>query len=259
ELGFSWGAGHEPRAPLDHQDATPAGGARLGDPVPADVLRDKRQRADRGDAPARLPDRLVPRLRVRVPARAGGALRGDHRRLRPRARHRERVLRPALPDADAPLGPPARDADGGRGPRAYSGRGLSGSRPALRGEHPVRYPRYVRPDPLYRARLPRVRRYRGDAGAQNGFGRGRRERVPAVLRLDLYEQHQPAARPHRAGLVPVYSDGQPDLIPRRGDTEPRDHGLGHPGPLRRLRVRPGAYSALHLGGLGLPARAGGTM
>ncbi|CAA9487599.1 MAG: hypothetical protein AVDCRST_MAG25-3179, partial [uncultured Rubrobacteraceae bacterium] len=222
-------AGHGARAPLDGQDAAPAGGARLGAAVPDDVLLHKREWIECGLAAAGVSDGLLPGLRVRVSARAGIAFRGHHGRQRPRPRHRERLLRPALPHPDASRRTPERDARRRGGAGSYPGRRVSALR-ALDGcEHQQRLSRDARDRGAHGASGPRLRRPRGCARDTDRVGGGGRERLSAVLRGYLYVLDQPPERPHRAGLVPVYSHDQPHLLPRRGHPEFGDHGLGPPG------------------------------
>ena len=69
-----------------------------------------------------------------------------------------------------------------------------------------------------------------------GFGR---ERVPVVLRGDLFVFNQPAPQPDRTGLVPLCRDHKPDLLPGGRHKEPRDNRLGPASPGSRLRLRAG--------------------
>ena len=103
------------------------------DPVPADPDGDQRLRAGRGDQHPRLPGRLLPGLRDRVPVHPGLAVRVDQRRQRGRARRRDRLPEPARADADAARGDAARAPQrraGRRADRVASSTSRSASRPA---------------------------------------------------------------------------------------------------------------------------------
>src|ERR671920_839918 len=105
----------------------------------------------------------------------------------------------------------------------------------------------------------RIRGGRGDTSSQDRFGGGGRERVPALFRGDLHVEHQSAARPDRGRLVPFYSDDQPDLLPRRRTTEPRDYWMGPAGSPPGLRLCGGHHRAISGGGRGLLAGGGGPV
>ena len=69
---------------------------------------------------------------------------------------------------------------------------------------------------------------------------------------------QPAAGSDRAGLVPVYRDHQPDLLPGRRHPQPGDHRLGPAGSGPRIRIRPGDSRGRHRRGCGVAQDEGGV-
>ena len=95
------GPGRPARPPLGRPHDPAAGERDRAARLPAAAARGQLGRAQGRDAPARLPDELVRRLRARRAVHPGRAVRDDEHRHRPRARHPDRVPEPALADADA--------------------------------------------------------------------------------------------------------------------------------------------------------------
>ena len=98
---------------------------------PLDLPRraDARQRGrpESVDAAARVPDRLVPRLRARRAVHPGRAVLDHERGHRPRARHPDGLLLAALADARPRLGAARRPARRHRRPRACCRRSSTSS------------------------------------------------------------------------------------------------------------------------------------
>ena len=231
-------AGRLPGAALDHAHDPPADHVRAQPRLPAVPARRQLERAQRGDHPAGLSDRLLPDLRARAHVHAGSAVRDHGRRPVDRRRHPARLLQPPAADPAA--------------------RHRADRRPARRGHAPGRVPGDHLPDRRARLRRPprggagrraravralgdgrgRVRLDRARDRAADRQRRGRPGRLPAAVRAPLPELGGAAARPDRQRLVPDGRDDQPGQLPDRGLPQPVHHRLGRRGAgagVRRAR------------------------
>ena len=161
---------------------------------------------------ARLPDRLVPRVRARRPVHPGSALRDDERGYRPRARHPVRLPQPALADVAARLvaarsaSSPGSSCSGLVQAVFYIARrarsSASTSRPA-----PAAIVVLARSSPFV------VSLGFGALGSflalRTGSRRGGAGPVPAAVRVPLHLVDEHAARPDRGRLVPLGGDANP--------------------------------------------------
>src|SRR5215218_1845726 len=246
------------RAPLHGSHPEAARGHRPFSTLPDVVLLHQRERSRRRLENPRFPCRLLSRLRVRFSSHTGLSLRRDHGRRRPGPRHRERLLRQALAHTDAARCIAGRNANRRGRARLSAGRRRPHGRDADGRRRELWVFRHGRDRAPYRARRPRVRWHRGYTCDKNRFRRGSRERVSAVLRGHLFVVDQPAPRLDRAGLVPLYRDHQPDLLPGRRHPQPGDHRLGPAGSDPRIRFRPGNSRGRHRRGCGVAQDEGGV-
>ena len=190
------------------------------------------------DAPARLPDPLVSRLRAGRALHPGRAVLDDERRHRPRARHPDRLPQPALADVDARLGAAGRPARRHRRARAGPGRRLHRRR--ARRRRRLRSPASAASLVLLglrRARLARLRRARRVQALRTGSGEAIQGLFP-LLFVFLFISSMNMPR----NLIGVdwFRDAatrEPGLVPDRVRPQPDHHRLGRRGAGARLRRR----------------------
>ncbi len=158
------------------------------------LLRSTRGGLERVDEAARLPHRLLPRLRARGSVHAGRAVLDDERGHRPRPRHPDGLPRPARADPDARrrCSPASSPGSWCWGSCRRSSTSASASLPASgfaagRG-------RRRRAARLRRARRARLRRARRVPRAAHRLRRGDPGALPGLLRLPVPLLDERAAR-----------------------------------------------------------------
>ena len=198
-----WSQVGSARVALGRPHEPSARGGRLPADLPDAAAARELGRPEGVDAAARLPDRLLPRVRARGPVHPGRALLDDERGHRSRQGHPDGLPEPALADVDARCRADRRPARRRGRPRPHPGcvlhRRRTDRRRPLRGGR-ARDPHALR---LRRRDLDQLRRPRRLPRAPHRLGRGDPGPLPAPLRLSLSLLDEHAAGPDRRRLVPL--------------------------------------------------------